>query len=316
MCRAPVRGWVGALGLGAALLALAGCGGAANSRDGDEVGPIAVVCTTGMVADLVRHVGGEHVAVSSPDGRGGGPAPVQGRRPGDIRRSRGPTRSSSPACTWKGRWGTSSSGCGGASPTVALAEGLPRDRLLQTSGGQVDPHVWFDVALWSGCARRRPRRPRRVSTPSTPTTSPRTPSGTAPSWPNCDSGGPRPDRGRSPRIAACWSRRTTPLATSAGPTAWRCAASRGSAPRARPESARSTSWSSSWPIGRSQAVFVESSVSDRNIRALVEGCRGQGARGRIGGQLYSDAMGNAGTPEGTYPGMVRHNVETIVEALK
>ena len=64
------------------------------------------------------------------------------------------------------------------------------------------------------------------------------------------------------------------------------------------------------------AVFVESSVSDRNIRALVEGCAGPRARVRIGGQLYSDAMGEAGTPEGTYPGMVRHNVETIVEALK
>jgi manganese/zinc/iron transport system substrate-binding protein len=36
----------------------------------------------------------------------------------------------------------------------------------------------------------------------------------------------------------------------------------------------------------------------------------------IGGQLFSDAMGPKGTPEGTYPGMVRHNVNTIVEALK
>ena len=69
MCRAPVRGWVGALGLGAALLALAGCGTTdAGSDDADA--PIAAVCTTGMVADLVAHVGGEHVAVTSPDGEG------------------------------------------------------------------------------------------------------------------------------------------------------------------------------------------------------------------------------------------------------
>ena len=65
-----------------------------------------------------------------------------------------------------------------------------------------------------------------------------------------------------------------------------------------------------------KAVFVESSVSDKNIRALLEGCRARGHTIVIGGELFSDAMGKAGTPEGTYVGMVRHNVETIVKALK
>ena len=36
----------------------------------------------------------------------------------------------------------------------------------------------------------------------------------------------------------------------------------------------------------------------------------------IGGELYSDAMGEANTPEATYQGMIRHNVNTIVQALK
>ena len=57
-------------------------------------------------------------------------------------------------------------------------------------------------------------------------------------------------------------------------------------------------------------------VNDRNIRALVEGCRARGHRVQVGGELFSDAMGPPGTPEGTYVGMVRHNVETITEALK
>ena len=65
-----------------------------------------------------------------------------------------------------------------------------------------------------------------------------------------------------------------------------------------------------------KAVFVESSVSDRNIRALVEGCQARGHTSPIGGELFSDAMGKAGTPEGTYVGMVRHNVDTIVKALQ
>jgi manganese/zinc/iron transport system substrate-binding protein len=65
-----------------------------------------------------------------------------------------------------------------------------------------------------------------------------------------------------------------------------------------------------------KAVFVETSVSERNIRALVEGCEDRGHRVDIGGQLFSDAMGKPGTQEGTYAGMVRHNVETIRRALE
>jgi manganese/zinc/iron transport system substrate-binding protein len=65
-----------------------------------------------------------------------------------------------------------------------------------------------------------------------------------------------------------------------------------------------------------KAVFVETSVSDRNVKALVEGCHAQGHEIIVGGELYSDAMGKPGTPEGSYPGMVRHNVETIAKALE
>jgi manganese/zinc/iron transport system substrate-binding protein len=64
-----------------------------------------------------------------------------------------------------------------------------------------------------------------------------------------------------------------------------------------------------------QAVFVESSVSDRNIRALIEGAAAQGHEVAIGGTLYSDAMGPEGTYEGTYRGMIDHNVTTIARAL-
>jgi manganese/zinc/iron transport system substrate-binding protein len=65
-----------------------------------------------------------------------------------------------------------------------------------------------------------------------------------------------------------------------------------------------------------KAVFVESSVSDRSIKAVMEGCKNKKHNVVIGGTLYSDAMGAANTPEGTYIGMVKYNVTTIVEALK
>ncbi|WP_213683632.1 zinc ABC transporter substrate-binding protein [Roseicyclus sp.] len=64
-----------------------------------------------------------------------------------------------------------------------------------------------------------------------------------------------------------------------------------------------------------RAVFVESSVSDRNIRALIEGAAARGHAVVIGGELFSDAMGAPGSYEGTYLGMIDHNVTTIARAL-
>ncbi|MGD8261189.1 MAG: zinc ABC transporter substrate-binding protein [Desulfobacterales bacterium] len=63
------------------------------------------------------------------------------------------------------------------------------------------------------------------------------------------------------------------------------------------------------------AVFVESSVSDKNVKALLEGAKSRGHEVIIGGELFSDAMGTAGTYEGTYIGMIDHNVTTIARAL-
>lgn len=64
-----------------------------------------------------------------------------------------------------------------------------------------------------------------------------------------------------------------------------------------------------------RAVFVETSVADRNIRALIEGAAAKGHEVIIGGELFSDAMGEAGSYEGTYLGMIDHNATVIARAL-
>lgn len=64
-----------------------------------------------------------------------------------------------------------------------------------------------------------------------------------------------------------------------------------------------------------QAVFVETSVADKNVRALIEGAAARGSTVRIGGTLYSDAMGAPGSYEGTYIGMLDANATTIARAL-
>ncbi|MBX3000416.1 MAG: zinc ABC transporter substrate-binding protein [Caldilineaceae bacterium] len=64
-----------------------------------------------------------------------------------------------------------------------------------------------------------------------------------------------------------------------------------------------------------RAIFIESSVPIRNVEALKEAAAAQGWDVEIGGELFSDAIGTPGTAEGTYIGMVRHNIDTIVSAL-
>ena len=63
-----------------------------------------------------------------------------------------------------------------------------------------------------------------------------------------------------------------------------------------------------------KSVFVESSVSSRDILAVIEGAASRGHKITIGGTLYSDAMGESGTREGTYMGMLEHNIRTIATA--
>ncbi len=63
------------------------------------------------------------------------------------------------------------------------------------------------------------------------------------------------------------------------------------------------------------AIFVETSVSPRGIQAVQEAVAAKGFQVKVGGTLYGDALGNRGTPEGTYVGAVRHNIDTIVRGL-
>ena len=64
------------------------------------------------------------------------------------------------------------------------------------------------------------------------------------------------------------------------------------------------------------AIFVESSVPEKTIIALQKAVEAKGKEVALGGTLYSDALGNPGTPAGTYIGMYQTNMETIANALK
>lgn len=63
------------------------------------------------------------------------------------------------------------------------------------------------------------------------------------------------------------------------------------------------------------AIFVESSINPDSIEAVIEGAKNQGIDVSLGGELFSDAMGDPETEEGTYVGMYRHNIDTIYDSL-
>lgn len=66
---------------------------------------------------------------------------------------------------------------------------------------------------------------------------------------------------------------------------------------------------------RIPAIFIETTVSDRTVRAVVDGCAAKGHELKIGEALYSDSLGRAGSAEGTWAGMMRHNAKSIANAL-
>lgn len=310
--------------------ALVGCtGNAANQRQGGEQStlgrpvqvqgqhqgklPIQVVCTTEMVADLVRNVGKQHVAVKAMLGEGVDPH-LYKATPGDRALLSGADLILYSGLHLEGKMGEVLVGMGKRKTAVAVAEHIPASLVHKDEKGHLDPHVWFDVSAWSQAAGVV----RDVLVAYDP---------------------PRAEEYR--QNAQAYQAELAQLHEYAKArigsipkeqrvlvTAHDAFRYFGKAYEIEVKGIQGISTESEAGVmevnqlvrmlteRRIKAVFIESSVSNRNIKSLLEGCQAKGHSVVIGGELFSDAMGKAGTPEGSYVGMVRHNVETIVKALK
>lgn len=306
----------------AIVLALAGPAAAPPPARSGEPGagarhrnPIRAVCTTGMVGDIVRNVGRDHLRVTVLMGEGVDPH-LYKASPGDVRLLTTADIVFFNGLHLEGRMGDLLVKLARRTPTFAVTETIPRDKLREPPefAGHYDPHVWFDVSLWMYCVERV----RDVLAEFDPS-----------------------HRRDYIANAADYRRRldtlhryaATVLAT-VDPTRRTLVTAHdafgyfGRAYGLEVRGIQGLSTESEAGVRdindlvryitqrRVKAVFVETSVSEKNIRALVEGCRAAGHDVKIGGRLFSDAMGADGTPDGTYIGMVRHNVDTIVNALK
>lgn len=285
---------------------------------GSSADALRVVCTTGQVADLVANVGGAHVSVESLMGPGVDPH-LYRPTPGDLAKLNLADLIFYNGLHLEGRLSDVLESLGRKKPVFAVSASLEAEnpsRLRATSefAGNYDPHIWFDAALWADCARE-----------VAAVLSEHDPAHADDYQQNAEQYAAElqalADECRE-RIAEIPERSRVLV------TAHDAFGYFGEAYGMEVHALQGISTLDEADLQNInelvdllvergiKAIFVESSVPPKNIESLKQGCAARGHQVAIGGELYSDALGPAGTPEGTYIGMMRYNVNTIVEALR
>jgi manganese/zinc/iron transport system substrate-binding protein len=276
--------------------------------------PIRVVTTTGMIADIARNVGRDRVTVVALMGPGIDPHQYRARE-GDIRRLARADLILYNGLHLEARLGDVLQRLGQRKRTVAVSQGIDEGRLLGAPGSPQlhDPHIWFDVTLWIEAARTVGSALVEID----------------PAHADVYRGNTDAYVGELERLDAYVREQAArvPAEKRVLITAHDAFHYFGRAYGFEVRGLQGISTASEAGTGdlqrlaafvaerRIPALFVESSVSPRNLRAVQAAVRARGFEVGLGGSLFSDAMGSPGTPEGTYAGMVRHNIDTIVSAL-
>jgi manganese/zinc/iron transport system substrate-binding protein len=304
---------VPALALALAALAALGCGAPADVPEGG--GRLRVVTTIGMIADAARAVAGPHAEVASLMQTGVDPHLYKASE-GDVRTLAEADLILYNGLHLEGKMGDVLVKMARTRPVVAVSEEVPEELLREPPEfrGQYDPHIWFDVSLW-----------RRTLPPIARELSALDPAHAADFAAAAEAYGRELDR-----LDAEVERRIAELPPERRVLVTAHDAFGYFGRRYGVEVVGLQGISTVAEAGlqdvervvdlvverRVPAIFVEASVPRRSIEAVQAAARARGHEVAIGGELFSDSMGAAGTPEGTYLGMVRHNVETIVGALR
>lgn len=288
--------------------------GCSERAPASAAGPVQVVATTGMVADAVRAVGGDRVQVTQLMGEGVDPH-LYKVAPGDIRALNEAGIVFYSGLHLEGKMQDIFENISSTRPVIAVTRGITETDLLHPpdSTSHADPHVWFDVSLWK-----------------------RTLSVVAEELSKADPAHAAAFATRAQTAEAAYSRLHESVKAAIGTiepskrvlvTAHDAFHYYGRAYGIEVLAIQGISTESEASLKdintlvdtlvtrNVPAVFIESSVPRKTIEALIEGCKARGHTVVIGGELFSDAMGKPGTPEGTYEGMVMHNTTTIVQAL-
>jgi len=301
-------------------LVLAGCDGTSaqiSSKPTAPAGPhrYTIVTTTGMVTDIVRQVAGDHAEITSLMGPGVDPHLYKPTR-GDVKRLLEADVVIYSGLMLEGRMSETFTQVARTGKTVfAVTEGLDHDKLREPPefAGHYDPHVWMDVNLWSQCVGYIARMLGEYDPPHA---------------------------GEYAQNAAQYREslkglddyihrviQSIPAEKRVLVTAHDAFGYFGQAYGIEVRSVQGVTTESEAGVQdvnhlvdflvdrKLPAIFVESSVNSKNIEAVVEGCKARGVKIKIGGELFSDALGPAGGYTGTYIGMLDANATRIAKAL-
>ncbi len=291
-------------------------GACAMESSHNSNGKLQVVATTGMIADIVKNVGGERVEATALMGAGVDPHLYKASE-GDVRRLQNANVIFYNGLHLEAQMGEALAKMNDFGiKTVAVTDKIDRSLLLANPQypDQYDPHVWFDVTLWMKAVEQ-----------------------VRDSLIEADPAGRSEYEANAAAYLAQleelhWyvlsQAETIPAEKRIIITAhdafnyfgraygFEVRGLQGISTEAQAGTADVQHLAKFIVEKQIPAIFVESSVPQRNVEAVQAAVQAQGFDVQIGGSLFSDAMGSAGTPEGTYIGMVKHNIDTIVSALK
>jgi manganese/zinc/iron transport system substrate-binding protein len=303
--------------LAAAAFTTTGCGSPVAATQAPDLSgrTVRVVTTTSMITDLVSRVAGDRATVTGLMGTGIDPHGYKASER-DVM-----TLAEADVVFYNGlhleaKMSDVLERVEGRIETAAVTEGIDRGRLIHSPQftGSYDPHVWFDVSLWIEAARQVADVLARIDSAHADVYA-RNAAGYVEELERLDEevlalvDSVPPER----RVLVTAHDAFGYFGRAYG---FEVHGLQGISTAAEAGAADVQRLADFIAERRIPAVFVESSVPQQTIRAVQEAVRSRGFDVEIGGQLFSDAMGDAGTPEGTYPGMVLHNVRTIANALR
>ncbi|WP_447894570.1 metal ABC transporter solute-binding protein, Zn/Mn family [Vreelandella sp. GE22] len=276
--------------------------------------PLNVVATIGMIADVAQQVGGECVSVEAMMGPGVDPHLYQASA-SDVALLRGAEQILYSGYSLEGQLGSVLENFSKRTPTLAVAPAsISEDQLISAQGAYgVDPHLWMDISLWAQI----------VPTLSDTLIEAR---------PECRDAIEANSERYQGELSALheWVKESIasiPEQQRVLVTAHDAFSYYGRAYDIEVEGIQGISTETETGIAdiRSMAnsvvergvpaVFVESTINPRTIQAVIDAAKQRGHTVSVGGELYSDAMGDTGTVDGTYMGMLYRNTQHIVEAL-
>jgi len=274
-----------------------------------------IVATVGMLADMVAAVAGERAEVRSLMGPGVDPHLHKPTRR-DVRALASADVVFYVGLTLEGRMADALERLHfSGRHVIAVGEAIPSDQLRfpDEFEGHPDPHVWMDVRLWSRCVDRVAEALSEIDS-----------AGAATYQQNAAAYRARLDDLDEyvRQVVATIPARQRELVTAHDAFGYFSRAYdipvrsvQGITTESEAGLADITGLVEFLVARNVPAIFIETSLSPRNLRAVLEGAKARGSDIAIGGELFSDAMGHEGTYEGTYIGMIDHNATVIARAL-